>query len=402
MLGNCPQRQLAAKLYFYRVAGIKLMTRLLLINKLFYPVYGGVETVVAQIAEGIAASENFRVTVLAGNEKPSFVNKHYRWKQAEIIKAASFGLIYNTALSIKYPFALHSLIKEHDVFHFHVPNPLGEIAFFLNKIPAHKKVIVSVHADISQTKRKAYGSMYNFFLRKLLDRADIITTMSSQNKEGFPVLKPWLHKCVIVPLAYDARHILQVNKEDIAAFQKKHAMYNTKKTVLFVGRLSEDKGISFLIKAMAEMPNIQLLIAGDGNLKNSLVRQAKESTNKSIFFTGYIDSHDMACAYSIADIFVLPSVSETFGIVQAEAMRFGVPVINTALNTGVNFVSIHNETGLTVPPANPQALATAISTIINDDALRKRLSANALQRSALFTPGRMVDTFKDLYKTWQP
>ncbi len=375
------------------------MTRVLLINKLFYPVYGGVETVVAQIAAGIAATDNFKVSVLAGNEKPSLLNKHYKWKHADIIKTGSFGLIYNTALSVQYPFVLHSLIKEHNVFHFHVPNPLGEISFFLNRIPVHKKVIVSVHADIGQTRRKAYGSMYNFFLKKLLDRADIITTMSPQNRDGFPVLKPWLHKCVIVPLAYDARHILQVNKEDIAAFQKKHAMYNPKKTVLFVGRLSEDKGISFLIKAMAEIPNIQLLIAGDGNLKNRLVRQAKESTNKSIFFTGYIDSHDMACAYSMADVFVLPSVSETFGIVQAEAMRFGVPVINTALNTGVNFISIHNETGLTVLPANPQELATAIGTIINDEALGKRFSQNALKRSALFTPGRMVDTFKDLYKT---
>lgn len=373
------------------------MTRVLLINKLFYPVYGGVETVVAQIAQAIAATDNFKVTVLAGNENPSLLNKHYKWKQAEIIKAGSFGLIYNTALSMQYPFALHSLIKQHDVFHFHVPNPLGEISFFLNKIPAHKKVIVSVHADISQTRRKAYGSLYNFFLRKLLERADVITTMSPQNRDGFPVLKPWLHKCVIVPLAYDARHILLVNKEDIVTFQRRYAIDTTKKTVLFVGRLSEDKGIPFLIKAVAEMGNIQLVIAGDGKLKNKLTRQAKESTNKNVFFTGYIDSHDMACAYSMADVFVLPSVSETFGIVQAEAMRFGVPVINTALNTGVNFVSIHNETGLTVPPADPQALAKAINTIINDEALRKRFSQNALKRSALFTPGRMVDAFKDLY-----
>ena len=387
---------MAAKLYFYNVT-TKIMTRVLLINKLFEPVIGGVETVVAQIAQGLGNDKNFKTTILAGNEKLSFANKYYTWNNAGVCKTASLGTIYNTALSINYPLALHALIQSHDVFHFHVPNPLGELSFFFNKIPANKKVIVTVYADVRQTKRKFYAPAYNFFLKKLLKRADVITTMSPQNRDGFPILQPFLNKIVIVPIAYDGRHIKEVTALQKAAFINKFNIDATKKIVLFVGRLSEEKGLPFLIDAVAKMDNVQLIIAGDGYLKESLLQQSKELACDNIVFTGFIDHHDMACAYSLADVFVLPSTSETFGIVQAEAMRFGVPVINTALNTGVNYVSLNNDTGLTVAPKNADALASAINTIINDDDLRSKFSKNALQRSEMFTPERMVDSFKNLY-----
>lgn len=372
------------------------MTRVLLINKLFYPVYGGVETVVAQLAEGLAKDENFKVTVLAGNEKPSLLNKYHQWHNATVCKTAGFGTIFNTALSFYYPFVLHRLIRTHDVFHFHVPNPLGELSFFFNTIPPNKKVIASVHADISQTRRKFFSPVYNFFLKKLLDRADVITTMTPQNRDRFPILQPYLHKCEIVPLSYDAGHMHDVSITDKLSFYNKYNIDQTKKIVLFVGRLSSYKGIDHLLKAAATINNVQLVIAGDGELKKDLKKLAA-SLNKSTVFTGYINGHEMACAYSIADVFVLPSTTETFGIVQAEAMRFGVPVINTDLNTGVNYVSINHETGLTVPPADSGALADAIKKIVNDETLRKRFSANALIRSKLFAPEMMVARFKDLY-----
>jgi glycosyltransferase involved in cell wall biosynthesis len=372
------------------------MTRALLITKLFYPVYGGVETAVAQIAEGIARDDQFKLTVLAGNEKVALRNTYYDWRNAVICKTAAFGTIFNTALSFHYPFALRKLIRANDVFHFHVPNPLGELSFYFNKIPANKKVIVTVHADVSQTRRKFFSPVYNIFLRKLLDRADVITTMTPQNRDGFSILQPYLTKTVIVPLAYDAQHVYEVSNTDKITFCRKYNIDQTKKIVLFVGRLSSYKGVDYLLKAVSAIDGIQLVIAGDGELKSVLVSKAARLDGK-VIFTGFINGHDMACAYSIADVFVLPSTTETFGIVQAEAMRFGVPVINTALNTGVNYVSVHDETGLTVPPANDEALKEAIKKITGNEVLRKQFSENAIKRSELFAPEIMIQRFKELY-----
>lgn len=373
------------------------MVRVLLVTKLFDPVIGGVETVVRQIATYIGKDKRFSVTVLSGNEKAFSLTRQYFHNEAIIVKTASAGLIYHTAISPSYPFMLQQLIKHHDILHFHTPNPLGELSFFFNKIPREKKVIVTVYADISQTRKKRYGPVYNFLLKRLLNRADVITTMTPQNLEGFPVLKSYQSKCVIVPLAFDESHTISVSREDIHSFRKQYDLDGSANTMLFAGRLTEDKGVSYLLKSLQYLQNVQLVIVGDGELKKQLMKQAAEITKNKIVFTGFLNSHDMACAFSCAGVFVLPSIKETFGIVQAEAMHFGLPVINTNLNTGVNYVSIHNKTGLTVPPADEKALAAAINSIFSDEELRARFSQQAKERSENFTPGKMTDTFKAIY-----
>ncbi len=371
-----------------------------MINKLFHPVVGGIEITITQLCEAIAKDPNFKITVLTSNEKRFSKSLSYRWKNAQIHKISSLGILFSTPIALKFPSALKKLIEEHDVFHFHIPNPVGELSFFVNKIPSHKKVIVTVHADVSQTKKKMFAPAYNYVLKKLLGRADIITASAPQNIEGFPILKNYQHKCISIPLAYDQLHVSDINKEKQDTFKQTFHLSPDKKTILFVGRLSYYKGISFLIDAMPLIINAQLLIVGDGSLKVELKKQVQKlQLTDSIYFAGKLPDDLLATAYSLADIFVFPSIkkAETFGIVQAEAMAYGIPIVNTNLNTGVNFVSIHNETGLTVPPNNSSALQTAINQILSDEQLRKAFSDNAKKKSILFSPEKMAEAYKKLY-----
>jgi rhamnosyl/mannosyltransferase len=128
-----------------------------------------------------------------------------------------------------------------------------------------------------------------------------------------------------------------------------------------------------------------LAIVGDGPMRRQLELTARENgVSDRVHVLGQLDDAELAGAYRAADLFVFPSLaeSEAFGLAQLEAMASGVPVINTALRSGVPFVSRDGETGLTVPPADPKALAAAIRSLLAAPERRRAMGEAARQRVA--------------------
>jgi rhamnosyl/mannosyltransferase len=108
----------------------------------------------------------------------------------------------------------------------------------------------------------------------------------------------------------------------------------------------------------------------------------------------------MAPYYHASDLFALASVarSEAFGIVQIEAMAARLPVVNTGLDSGVPYVSLHQQTGLTVPPGDSAALAGAINRLLDDPALRESFGrAGARRAQEQFSLGSMQRRTLQLY-----
>ena len=106
------------------------------------------------------------------------------------------------------------------------------------------------------------------------------------------------------------------------------------------------------------------------------------ATGGTVHFLGYISEEEKIAAIKASDFLVMPSTSEaeSFGIVQIEAMAFGKPVINTNLRSGVPQVSIHGETGLTIPPGDEDALYKAIKTLGENSNLRTAYGKAAYDR----------------------
>jgi glycosyltransferase involved in cell wall biosynthesis len=135
---------------------------------------------------------------------------------------------------------------------------------------------------------------------------------------------------------------------------------------LYVGRLSEEKGVRELAEATKDLP---LVVVGDGPLR-SLFPQA----------AGFVPPHELGPYYERAAVVVVPSRREGYGMVAREAMAYGRPVVATAVGGLVDAVE-DGVTGVLVPPGDPVALRAATERLLGDAQLRRRLGAKAAGRA---------------------
>jgi len=140
--------------------------------------------------------------------------------------------------------------------------------------------------------------------------------------------------------------------------------------ILFVGSLIPRKGANYLIDAMpavfAALPGYRLVMLGDGPDENALRQQAAAlGIADRIDMPGFLPQEDVLAAMRRARLFVLPSLEEGLGVVLLEALSCGTPIVASAVDGIVDVVT--QEVGRLVPPAQPGALAEAITAILSDD-----------------------------------
>lgn len=177
--------------------------------------------------------------------------------------------------------------------------------------------------------------------------------------------------------------------------------------VLFVGRLVEVKGCRYLIQAMqrvqAEYPDAELAVIGDGPLRGGLEALAHAEL-RSVRFLGSQPPEVVRAWMSRARVFCVPSITadngatEGFGMVFAEAQAMGVPVVSFACG-GIPEAVIHGETGFLVPERRSEALALAISRLMGDDVLWRRLSVAACRLiRQRFDLRRQTERLEEIYR----
>lgn len=156
-----------------------------------------------------------------------------------------------------------------------------------------------------------------------------------------------------------------------------------------VKTLTENYGIEYLIRAIKELENtldienykkIRLLIYGKGELKNKLEALTKElQIEDKVIFKGYISNEDVPKALNEMDIFVVPSINESFGVAAVEAMACEIPVIASSVG-GLKEVIVDKETGYLVPKKDHKEIAKYLKKLILDKNLRTSLGENGRKR----------------------
>ncbi|MEM4202702.1 MAG: glycosyltransferase family 4 protein [Candidatus Methanomethylicaceae archaeon] len=170
-----------------------------------------------------------------------------------------------------------------------------------------------------------------------------------------------------------------------------------KPILLYVGFSTPRKGLEYLAKALRKMRVPALLIIvgkWEARYYNRFISALGDERSR-IIISGYVPDADLPLYYAAADVFVLPSLLEGFGIPLAEAMAAGVPVVTT---TGGAASEIVGDGGLVVPSANSDALAWAIDQVLSDPDLAHQLSQAGRQRArTLFDESRAVAEYETLY-----
>ncbi len=169
-----------------------------------------------------------------------------------------------------------------------------------------------------------------------------------------------------------------------------------KNVVSFVGKLTDFKGVDVLLDAAAkyEDDDTLTLIAGDGELRDSLEEQANKLNLKNVKFLGNQPQTVLKDIYNIADVSCVPSRREPFGLVAAEAMACGTPVIAT--NEGGLPDFINKKVGILVPVDDSEQLASAVHQVLDGEKVfdREEISKEAQDKHSV---DEKVNEFKERY-----
>jgi len=143
--------------------------------------------------------------------------------------------------------------------------------------------------------------------------------------------------------------------------------------MVYIGRLSHEKRLEWLLPAIQNLPGVRLAFVGSGPADEHL---RKRFAGTNTVFTGYLSGDDLAAAYASADVFAFPSDTETLGFVAMEAMASGVPVV-AARAGGIPDVVSEGVNGLLFTPGDTDELSDKLRQLLFDQPYRQRLGAVA-------------------------
>ncbi|EMA44800.1 glycosyltransferase family 4 protein [Halococcus saccharolyticus] len=177
--------------------------------------------------------------------------------------------------------------------------------------------------------------------------------------------------------------------------------------VFFAGTIMPRKGVLELVQAAADVvdagyDDVRFVLAGETDLDQEYFRRVRSVIDErgietNVVFTGYLRDHDLLPAYKTADIFVLPSFEEGFGMVVSEAMATGTPPVASNIN-GVRQQIDDGETGLLVEPGSVQQLADAIEELLANPERRRQMGQRSQRRAQLFGWEAITDQYVDIYE----
>lgn len=335
----------------------------------FPPIVGGIERHIDSIRQALPDLQHD--VVVCGRQLWTRVKRAAdNGGIGDEVYVGELGRFLSTPLAPTFPLWL-SRYARGAIVHTHMPQPVGELSTLLAR--GVSPVVATYHADIFRQRSLLFA--YRPLILRMLRAADAVIVASERLRDGSPLVRAARVEPHVIPYGIDTdrwRHV-QAAPERVATLRRRFG----EKFVLGVGRLVPYKGFNYLIEA-AKLLDAPVVIVGDGMSRAALEAQAAAlGVEDRVHLVGRVDDAWLRDYFAAATVFALPSWNraEAFGLVLLEAQAAGLPVVATEIGTGTTEAFEPGETGFSVPPCDPEALADALNQLLRDDELAQMMGA---------------------------
>jgi glycosyltransferase involved in cell wall biosynthesis len=353
---------------------------------------GGVQTHIDRLAYHLSQIKDCEIHLITfGDEKKEIINGNLR---IHVLKKWLPGY-FN--LPLEFLILIHEIWRvDPDIVHAHescMPYSTAA-AIMCKKYPT----LLTMHMVLQEWPRPVsnFGKISRWITlqneKYVLSKIPNIIAVSSYLKDKINELSK--SKLFIVPNGTD------IEKKNSNIEYENHLL--DKNVIFSVGMLDERKGIDILIRSIllvkTEIPDVLLFIAGQGDNEFYLKKLTKElKLEEKVKFLGYISEKEKRLYFSFADIFVLPSRHEPFGIVLLEAMSYGKPILASNVG-GIPDIIKDGKNGLFFESTNFEDLAQKIIMLFTDDKLKDKLSTNGKSMIKIFAWENVATKTFDIYE----
>lgn len=364
--------------------------RVLHFYKTYYPdSLGGIEQVIRQLCKG-TGKLGVHNEVLSLSRQQNLAP--YELDGTMVYRVPQDFEIASNACSWAAIGELARHAREADVVHYHFPWPFMDVAHFMARI--RKPSVVTYHSDI--VRQKHLLRLYQPLKHRFLQSVDTIVATSPNYLASSAVLDRYRDKTRVITYGLDR----STYPEPSPALVDKWRAEVGEKFFLFVGVLRYYKGLHILLDAVEKL-DYPVVIVGAGPIEQELKAHAQRLGLKHVRFMGALDDADKVALLKLCYAVAFPSHlrSEAFGISLLEGAMFGKPMISSEIGTGTTYINVDGETGLVVPPSDPQALGAAMRTLWENPQLAAQMGERATARyRELFTSEQMAASYTALYE----
>ena len=378
--------------------------KILHLAKYFNPDVGGIEFVTQQIIE--ALKDKYDFTVIAfGKRNQIYLQQFSEYK---VFRFAEVSKLFSQSLSLRYFFQSIIEIRQSSIVHLHYPNILALFSIIFNR---NAKIIIHWHSDIMG--KGFVGWITNKLTKILLKNVDCIVPTTRKYALSSSVISSYEHKIFPISIGIPDYFLCRNALIDSYVYSLYPQLKN-KKIFLSIGRLVKFKGFEFIPRIAKAINSEDLLfvIVGDGPEYTNLVDGVNNLglNDKFLFLTdiGPLDAYQSNIKSGLLDWFlrssialIFPSITraESYGIVQLEALSYGLPIVGFNLqDSGTTYVNLDMETGFLVNLYNVSDMASKLLLLLDDTALRQELRENCRKRYLEhFTEELQINSFDALY-----